>query len=152
MKFEKKNISSQQVAFIKHIGHVEEMGMIIGKLMELIYKNNIQVLGGPFSIYYTDPSMVNPDEMVYDIAIPIAENVKIEDNEVKVKTLPETHVIATIHKGDYKNLNETYQGVWNYIVENKYEASGPPLEIYLNSPEDVSQDELLTEIQFPIKE
>lgn len=150
MNFEKKNIESQKVAFIKHIGRVEEMDKF-GDIMEWISKNNIQIVGVPFSIYYTDPSMVNPDENVFDMAVPIAGEVEGTE-EIKIKELPACTVISTIHKGSYSNLHEAYKGVWDYMMENKYEMSGVPLEIYLNNPQDVPEEELLTEIQFPIKE
>jgi effector-binding domain-containing protein len=97
MIFEKKNIESQKVAFIKHIGDVEEMGVVIGNLMEWVSKNNIQIMGAPLAIYYTDPSMVNPNEMVYDMLIPVSEDVK-GDDDVKIKTLPSCTVISAIHK------------------------------------------------------
>lgn len=151
MKLEKKNIESQKVGYIKHIGNVKDMGMIMDKLMTWVNKNNITVVGVPFTIYYTDPRMVNPDEMVYDMLIPISNDIE-GDEEVKIKTIPPCTVISTVHKGPYTTLPEAYKAIWDYILENKYEMSGMPLERYLNNPQDVPEDELLTEIQFPIKE
>lgn len=151
MKFIKKNVETQKVAFIKHIGNVKEMSIIISKLMEWIYKNNIKVIGYPFIIYITDPNIVNPDKMVYDIAIPVSGDVE-GNTKIKIKILPESTVISTIHKGEYTNIGEAYQGLWDYIVENKYEVIGFPKEIYFNNPQEVSSEQLLTEIQFRINE
>lgn len=151
MNFEKKNVESQKVAFIKNIGTLEEIDRVIGKLIKWVQKNNVQLSDAPFAIYYTEPCMVNPDEMVYDILIPVSEDVE-GDDEVKIKTLPSCTIISTIHKGSYTTLAETYKGIWDYIIENKYNGNGYPREVYLNSPQDVPDDELLTEIQFPIKE
>jgi len=38
-----------------------------------------------------------------------------------------------------------------YIMKNGYEIFGSPMEIYLNDPGEVSEDELLTEVQFPVR-
>ncbi|MGL4670345.1 MAG: GyrI-like domain-containing protein [Methanobacteriaceae archaeon] len=150
MNFEKKIVESEKISYIKHIGKVEEVPMVMGKLMEWAYKNNINIAGPPCSLYYTDPSMVDPEEMVYDMIIPVSGDVKGND-EVKIKEVPEHTVISVIHKGDYSSLSETYMGIWNYIQENEYLSNGYPKEIYLNSPQEVSPDELLTEIQFPVE-
>jgi len=37
-----------------------------------------------------------------------------------------------------------------YAVENGYLIAGPVTEIYLNNPLEVSENELLTEVQFPV--
>ncbi|WP_409201085.1 GyrI-like domain-containing protein [Methanobrevibacter sp. DSM 116169] len=131
-------------------GNVENMGDLMEKLMNYIIENNVNVIGAPFSLYYTDPSMVKPEDMVYDMGFPIAGEAK-EEGEVKIKEIPKHNVISGIHKGEYTKLGETYMSIWNYITENKFEPNGIPKEIYLNSPTEVSPDELLTEVQFPIE-
>lgn len=123
MNFEKKIVKSEKIAYIKHIGKVEEVPMITGKLMEWAYKNNITIAGPPCALYYTDPSMVDPDQMVYDMVISISGDVK-SNGEVKIKEVPEHTVVSAIHKGDYNRLSETYMGTWNYIPENKYVFNG----------------------------
>lgn len=150
MDFEKKDIGPEKVAYINYTGNVEDMGMIIGKLTDWIVKNNINVVGAPFALYYTDPSMVSPDEMEYDVAIPVSGDLK-EIDDIKIKEIQKHTVISGIHKGAYSNLPDTYMAIWNYIMENNFEANGVPKEIYLNDPDEVKEDELLTEIQFPIK-
>ncbi|HEX3012897.1 MAG TPA: GyrI-like domain-containing protein, partial [Methanobacterium sp.] len=34
--------------------------------------------------------------------------------------------------------------------ENSYNITGPVKEIYMNNPMEVAEDELLTEVQFPV--
>jgi AraC family transcriptional regulator len=151
MNFEKKIVETEKAALIKHVGTVEEMGLVLEKLMKWVSEENVKVIGAPFSLYYTDPSMVEPDEMVYDMGIPIANDVE-GNNDIKIKEIPKHTVISSIHKGKYTTLTETYMGIWQYIEENKYVPNGVPKEIYLNNPQEVSPEELLTEVQFPIKE
>ena len=37
-----------------------------------------------------------------------------------------------------------------YTQKEGYQIAGAPLESYLNSPDEVAESELLTEIQFPV--
>lgn len=149
MEFKKKTIKLEKIAFINHTGHVEDMTLIMEKLFIWIQAEKVRVVGPPFALYYTDPSMVEPEYMVYDMCIPI-EGDYTKTDEIDFKEIPEHTVISSIHKGEYNTLGDTYMGIWNYIQENKYEPNGIPKEIYLNNPYEVDIDDLLTEIQFPI--
>ena len=151
MDFNKKIIKEEKVAYINHKGIVEDMGIVLEKLMGFIVKNNLSICGPPFSLYFTDPSMVEPEEMVYDMAVPICGDFEAE-GEIQIKIIPEHSVISAIHKGEYTNLPDTYMAIWNYIQDNKYEPNGIPKEIYFNSPHEVPVEELLTEVQFPIED
>lgn len=150
MNFEEKKVETQKIGVIKHKGKVTEARRSINKLLEWISKNNLQLEGNSFAIYYTNPANIPSDEMVYEIGIPIAGNPN-QDNEIKVRHVPEHYVVSTIHEGKYSSLNETHMKLWEYIFKNNYEVDGFPKEIYLNNPDDVFEEELLTEIQIPIK-
>ena len=56
----------------------------------------------------------------------------------------------TIHQGPYQEIAAAYHTLMGWISEHGHEATGPPREIYLNDPQTVSQDELLTKVEFPI--
>jgi len=38
----------------------------------------------------------------------------------------------------------------NKVIEDGYQMTGAPLEIYFNSPIEVPETDLLTEVQFPV--
>jgi effector-binding domain-containing protein len=89
--------------------------------------------------------------MVYDMGIPIANDTEIEGNdEINVVELIEHRVLATVHKGSYSTLNESYKEMVDYSIKNNYDIIGSPKEIYFNNPHEVPEEELLTEIQFPV--
>jgi AraC family transcriptional regulator len=150
MNFEEKEIETQKVALIKHKGKVNEARRIISNLLEWTSKNNLQLEGNPFAIYYTNPNEIPSNEMVYEIGIPIVGN-PTQDSEIEVRYVPEHYVLSTIHNGEYSSLVETHMKLWKYIFKNDYEVDGFPKEIYLNNPDDVYEEELLTEIQIPVK-
>lgn len=126
------------------------MGKMIGRLMKWIDTNIVETIAPPFAIYYTSPGEVKPEEMVYDRGIPIKENVNGE-GDIEIVDIPKYCAISAIHKCPYPTLPDAYMEVWEYLVKNDYEAIGTLKEVYYNDPKEVSPEELITEIQFPIK-
>ncbi|WP_433797676.1 MerR family transcriptional regulator [Actinoplanes sp. CA-252034] len=60
-------------------------------------------------------------------------------------------VASTIHRGPYAEIAPAYHAVSGWIEENGRRPAGPPREIYLNDPQTVQPEDLLTEVQFPIE-
>lgn len=149
MEIRLEKVKENQVASISHTGPVEEMGEIIGEITGWIIDKGLQIIQPPFVVYYTSPMEVSPEEMEYEVGIPFQGDAK-DDERVSVKTMSEHHVLSRIHKGPYPQLGSAYGMMMEYITKEGCEMIGAPREIYLNSPQEVPEEELLTEIQFPI--
>ncbi|MDR0900694.1 MAG: GyrI-like domain-containing protein, partial [Methanobrevibacter sp.] len=150
MKIEDKIIEEERLAIINYKGSVEDMGILLSKLTTWAEINEIELTGPPFAIYYTSPEKVAPEEMIYDMGFPVAKDTDLEDkDEIKVVELLEHRVIATTHKGSYKGLSKAYKEMVEFSIKNNYDIIGSPKEVYFNSPHEVPEEELLTEIQFP---
>lgn len=151
MKIEDKIIEEEKLAIINYKGPVKDMEILISKLTSWVDVNEVEVTGSPFAIYYTMPGSVDNDKMIYDMGIPIAMDSELEgNNEINIVELLEHRVLATLHKGSYATLNESYKEMVEYSIKNNYDIIGSPKEIYFNSPHEVPKEELLTEIQFPV--
>lgn len=150
MNFEEKEVENKKIGLIKHKGKIDEVRGIIDKLLQWISKNNLSIDGSPFAIYYTNPTKIPFDVMVYEVGIPIIGNPK-EDDNIKIRYIHEHFVVSTIHEGKYSSLSKTHMKLWEYIFKNDYEVDGFPRELYLNNPDEVYEEELLTEIQIPVK-
>lgn len=151
MIIEDKIIEEERLAIINYKGNVENMGILLEKLMVWVEINEIKVIGTPFAIYYTSPENTAPENMIYDMGISVAEETEIsEEEDIKVVDLLEHRVLSTTHKGSYKELHNTYKEMVEYSIKNNYDIIGSPKEIYFNSPHGVSEDELITEVQFPV--
>ncbi|MBZ9571191.1 GyrI-like domain-containing protein [Methanobrevibacter sp. TMH8] len=151
MKIEDKIIKDEKFAIINYKGNVEDMGILIGKLLAWAEVNKVQLAGAPFAIYYTSPQNTAPEEMIYDMGIPVSEDTEIsEEGEIKVVELLEHRVLSVMHNGSYKNLPDTYKEMVEYSIKNNYDIIGSPKEIYYNSPHEVPEEELQTEVQFPV--
>lgn len=151
MNIEDKIIEEQKLAIINYKGSVEDMGILFGKLTSWAELNKVEIVGLPFAMYYTTPGSVKPDEMVYDVGFPVANNTElIEKQEINVVELLEHRVLSIIHIGSYATLSDSYKKMVDYSIENNYDIIGSPKEIYFNNPYEVSENELKTEIQFPV--
>lgn len=149
MEIEFKTVKEDQIASIYHMGPVEEMGEIIGELTGWTMEKGIQIMGPPFVVYYTSPLEVPPDKMEYDVGIPIQGEVK-DDERAQIKVMPQHHVLSLIYQGPYYEIGPAYGRMMEYIAREGFEMIGAPRELYINSPLEVPESEILTEIQFPI--
>lgn len=149
MKIDSKTIEEKQVASISHVGLVEDMGELIGELAGWTMKKGLQITEPPFVVYYTSPLEVPPQKMEYEVGIPFKGEVKGE-GRIRIKIMPQHQVLTTIHQGPYQEVGSAYGMMMEHLMKEGYEMIGVPREIYLNSPQEVPETELLTEIQFPI--
>jgi len=80
------------------------------------------------------------------------EKAGVNTETIKFKKLTEKKAVCIYHKGSYANLSKAYSFILNYIAENKLEIVAPPRERYIDGVwNKESEDDYLTEIQFPIK-
>lgn len=117
----------------------------LGAVMGTLAEENIDPVGPPFTLYYQAPD----GDTVGDIAmcIPIAEESAYDLDTV---TVPAGAAASIIHRGSYDNMGETYAAIAAWVQQRGHVITGPAREIYLNSPADAAEADLLTEILFPI--
>lgn len=104
-------------------------------------------------LLWDDPRHVEARDRRYDVGVPIdpqdAENVTPPG--FVLVTAPGRYLAAT-HVGNYDRLLDTYEKVidgplrydgWTLLAQ-------PIIEVYRNSPSEVDEDELRTDIYFPV--
>ncbi len=75
-----------------------------------------------------------------------------ESGDIRVKTAEPMEVAYLVHKGPYDEMGEALMRLLRWISDNGYELMGPPINIYHRDPMMVkSEEELVTEVQFPVK-
>ncbi len=145
-----KTVGATKCVFISGQGNYSEVGLIFGKLFEWLIEKDVNPIGPPFGIYYDNPKEVPLAECRYDVCVPI--KVEIEsDSLVQIKEICEMEVASLMYKGPYDKVGASWEKLYSWVYKNKYEPAGPGMEVYLNSPAEVSADSLLTEIQIPVK-
>ncbi|MDR3063019.1 MAG: GyrI-like domain-containing protein, partial [Methanobrevibacter sp.] len=71
-------------------------------------------------------------------------------DKIQIVELLEHKVVSIIHKGSYDKLEESYKKLIDFTIKYNYDIIGSPKEIYFNSIHDVNEDELKTEVEFPV--
>jgi len=145
-----KKVEGCKVAAIEGKGPYDKVGPIFGELYTWLSKRSIELSEPPFGIYYDDPSKVAPEKCRYEICVPIMEEVK-GDERVKIKTIPEIEVACITHKGSYSQIGSAWNKICEWIDKEGYQWAGAGREVYFNCPETTPEEELLTEIQIPIR-
>ena len=132
----------------------ENWGRVIGELMAVIHtpenrSNHVKIVGPPITIYHDQE--YTEEEGDLEIAIPITGKVTVNDPSIEVKNLPKRKVVSLVHKGSYETIGMAYKTLYEHIMKNGLEMTGPMMDIYLNDPNTVEPEDILTEIQAPVK-
>ena len=90
----------------------------------------------------------------YRVLFPLNQDPEREVPGTEIFELPEAEVASFFHRGPYEWIQCTYEMVLDWLRENRYEVAGETREVFFVAPEPHSggsQDDMLTEIQVPIR-
>ncbi len=152
MEINEKTIEDQKVAIMNYKGSLNDMEVLISKLSGWLEVEEIESTGKLFAIFYNNPRTVKENEVVYDVGIPISPELNPDETEeIRIVTLIEHTVLSGIHNGSMDNIQETYNTMAEYSIENKYDIIGSPKEIYIKNKYEVEdENDMITEIQLPV--
>jgi len=124
-----------------------DIGAGFGALMMAMGRQGVAQSGPPLIVY---PDIID-DETGGDLEIcaPIAVDFG-GDGDVYTRELEGGMMAATTHHGPYEQIAPAYHTLTGWISEHGHEIAGPPRETYLNDPQMVAPEELLTRVEFPI--
>ena len=152
MEIVEKTIEDQKVAIMNYKGSLKDMEVLIGKLSGWIEVEEIETVENLFAIFYNNPRTAKENEVVYDVGIPISPELDPDETEIiRIVNIIEHKVLSGIHKGSLDNIQETYNIMAEYSIENKYDIIGSPKEVYIKNKYEVDNEEdMVTEIQLPV--
>jgi effector-binding domain-containing protein len=141
---------NQYTLSIRMITKIEEFPNIIGNsYMEIMaYLNELgeKPVDVPFTAYH------NLDMQNLDVELGFVVDKKLPDKgAIKSGVLPQGKNVIYMYKGPYSGMQEAYDKIMKWVIDNKYELQGTYYEYYYNSPEEVKESELLTKIVLPVK-
>jgi effector-binding domain-containing protein len=145
-------VASQQVAAVKVHTNLRRIGTDIatgfGTLVHGIGRAGLAPSGAPLIVYHD----VIDEETDGDIEICVPVDGAISgDSPVYGRELEGGTMASTIHHGPYQEIAPAYHTITGWISEHGHEIAGPPREVYLNDPQVVALEELLTRVEFPIR-
>lgn len=127
-----------------HKGNFEKMMSYISEKKDLISAN-------PFTIYHKWD--INKQLCTYTACLPVKEIPSELPNDMVTGTYPKTKTHCVHHIGPYRHIGNAWSSLYSRLRAKRFKLnkSIDPIEIYLNSPKDTPENDLQTEIHFPIK-
>ena len=124
-----------------------EIGAAFGALFAYLGELGEHPSGPPFALYFGPDFDPNDFEMA--VCVPVNRLLEA-GGDFEAIELDGGLAVSTIHKGPYSGMEATYSEMDAWMKENGYEVSGPYREVYLNDPNEVGEENLLTEILVPV--
>ncbi len=149
-----KKVPAVRVISMREKGKYEEViPKLIGELFGFAFnednkRSHVAVTGPPMLICHDGEYKKIAD---IECAVPISGKVVMNREDINVRTLEECEVISTIHKGRYQDVGPSYDKIVTYARKNNLELQIPARELYLNDPNEVKEEDILTEVQWPVK-
>lgn len=152
MEYEVKVIPDQTIAVINYKGPIEDLEILVSKLMGWVEAEELEVLSDPFVVYYSQRYEVNEGDAVFDVGIVLKDEAD-EKDIIRVVDMVEHKVLSGIHEGSSDNIMESYAELVEIAEANNYDIIGSPKEVFVKSIFNCdNEDEYITEIQLPIIE
>lgn len=127
-----------------------KMAEDFGKLSGWATQHATQIAAPPFSIYHTWD--VVKGKVVYTSAYPVKEIPPHLPEGFITGSIPAINVNTITHTGAYKHLGNAW--ITQYMMqrgkEYKYRKGIDPFEVYVSMPGQVPEEQLITEIHFPV--
>jgi len=150
-----KDVPRMRVLSRRETGSYDKtIGKLIGDLMMVLNspengRNFVKMVGPVMTIYHDEEFREEGADI--EVAVPVTGKVAVEDPAVEVRNLEPCRVLSLVHRGSYETIGQAYQRLHGYAAEKGLEITGPMRDLYLNDPNAVEQDQIMTEVQAPIK-
>ena len=149
-----KEVPAQHAAVLRRRTSAQTISQDVGSGYEAmataVARAGIAIAGPPYLVMteLVDDEMPGEIELGFPVATPFPTT---GEEGVTGAELPGGLVAATVHRGPYDEEGPAYRAVEAWVQEHGHVHAGPPREVYLNSPGEVTDpSQYLTEIQFPI--
>jgi effector-binding domain-containing protein len=141
---------AQPVLSIRKRTSVENLPQILGEAFasigQYLEKLGQQPGGAPFAAYYN----LDMQDLDVEIGFPVSQIVP-GNSEINATEMPRGYYATVFHKGPYSESVAAYESLTKFVKDQGRTPTGVAYEFYLNSPMDVSQEELKTQIVFPLQ-
>ena len=146
-----KTVEAKKAAMVRSTVPLSELSQLMGKAFGTIgtmaQQGKLQIMGPPFALYHN----MDMNALDVEVGFPVATDVENHD-EVKTGIIPGGRVATAIHKGPYAQMERTYKELQAFVASKGEQADESMMyEYYLNDPAKVSEEDLLTEIYFILK-
>lgn len=125
-------------------------GDAYGKIGGFLTQHELVPTGPPISI---NTDWQSEGGYGFDAAMTIAaapEGELAEDSPVQIRQTEGGKALRFVHTGSYEGLEATYQKIEAYMAAHGHTIDGHPWDVWVSDPGSTPEEELITEIYFPI--
>lgn len=143
---------ARRIAAIPHQGRYTEVGKAFETLTALISTRNLWPhMRGMIGVYLDDPENTAEVELRSFAGAALSAEAPIDD-PLEEMHLPAGRYAVMHYKGPYSGLEAAYKHLYGVWLPQSGEETGdhPPIEVYLNAPQDTAPDDLLTDVCVPL--
>jgi AraC family transcriptional regulator len=147
------DVAPQLVVGMRKRGTYAQIRPMMLVLRDYIAAAGAEIVGAPAFICHENPKNIVKANLLHnaDVEVAIPVSARVEDvEEITCYELPGGPMALVVHKGPYERSAQTYKRLFAWIAENHKKIGGPTREVYLNDPQKVAPEELLTEIYAPV--
>lgn len=147
---EVQKIDAQAVATIRARSASWELqqffGRAYGEIFEYLEQIGVQPVGSPFAAYHNS----DMEDLDIEAGVPIAKVIKGK-GQISSYEIPAGKQLTTIHVGPYSQIEPAYEALTAYAKKQKLIPTGIAYEFYLNNPMETEEEDLQTEVAFPLR-
>ena len=154
LNVEIKTLARMRLAALEHRGAYPQIIRTFEKLCAVFNQGGLwNHARGMASVYYDDPSVVAEAELRSAAGVVVEESFSLPGDLCEI-WIGGGRCAVLRHQGAYAGLPDAWHAFYNDWLPSSGEAASdmPSFEIYRNSPKDVPEAELLTDICIPLRE
>jgi AraC family transcriptional regulator len=150
------DVLTRKVVGLRRRGGYEQIGPMIGEMVEFARIRGIRIIGPPVLIHHEampedGPRAGETGTADIEVAFPIAGDA-VGEGDISVYDLPGGTMARNIYMGAYPGIGDAYKQIFAWLAANGKRVAGPMREVYVNDPGDTPQEDLITWIYAPIEE
>lgn len=129
----------------------EAMGDAYFKILAYIDRHGLYEAGPPLSI----TRRFSGSRLVFDAAIPVRgvqPETPVSENGIQLGKTYGGPVVRGRHVGSYGTLSETHEKIAAYLAVHGVSRAGDAWEAYVSDPARTPEDELITDVFYPVGE
>jgi effector-binding domain-containing protein len=147
-----KELPAQRVVAVRATTTMDKVGQALQsgwrQLFGSLGASAMTPSGPPFAIYYSYGG--ESGEVELEACLPTTGEV-VASPPITVRDEPAVSVAATLHKGPYDGVGAAYEALQAWMAAQGRQIAGPPREVYLTDPQQVTDPaDYLTEVQWPV--
>ena len=146
------NAPTRKLAAVIHHGAYNGIGQCFEDLAVIATNESLwPQVKGMIGVHYDDPNVVKEEDLRSHAALWITEDAAVPAKLESI-SLPAGKCAVLHYKGPYSSIKVAYDYLYGDWLpkSGKEPADAPPYELYLNSPADTAESELLTDIVLPL--